>query len=99
MEELIPYLTNGQLVILSEAGHNGFFDQGEAFARLVTSFYATGVGDDSLFEVQPVDFGVEVPFTDLARTLVRRFIVYPIIGIVVVIGLVVWVVRRKRRHL
>lgn len=100
IDELMPHLNKGQLVSLSEAGHDGFTVQEDAYARLVTSFYDTGVGDDSLYEYQPMDFSVEVPFTDSARNLVRQFVVYPALGLLFIVALItgiIIVLRRRRR--
>ena len=69
-----------------------------AFERLVTTFYGTGTGDDSLFAYQPMDFSVELPFSEVARGMVRNFVIYPLLGLVVLALLIVILVRwRKRR--
>ena len=61
-DELLPFLTNGQQVILKEFGHSDdlFNLQPEAMELLLTSFYDTGVGDDSLFVDELMDFGTPV---------------------------------------
>lgn len=68
-DELLPFLGNGEQVILSEFGHTGdvWGLQPEATVRLLTSFYNTGVGDDSLFINQPMDFHVDVGFPEMAK--------------------------------
>src|SRR4029453_18738241 len=55
-KELLPYLTNGKQVVVGEAGHELLEIQPEAMTRLLTSFYDTGVGDDSLYTHTPVNF-------------------------------------------
>jgi pimeloyl-ACP methyl ester carboxylesterase len=61
--DLLPYLPNGQQLILAEFGHTtDFWDyQREASTRLLTSFFETGVADDSLYAPQVVEFDVGVP--------------------------------------
>ena len=96
VNELMPYLNKGQLVIVSEAGHTGFLEREAAFIRLVTSFYDTGVGDNSLYDYQPMDFSVELPLTQLARQMMRRFVLYPMVVLVTLAVVVSW--RNRRRH-
>jgi len=72
-DELLPYLTRGQQVILAEMGHavaDLFNVQPEATERLLTSFYDTGVADDSLYIYAPMDFSVSLGFPTLAKLLV-----------------------------
>jgi pimeloyl-ACP methyl ester carboxylesterase len=70
-DELLPSLSRGRQVILAEMGHTGdvFRLQPAAFERLLTSFYATGVADDSLYTYLPMDFGVKWGFPLLAKLL------------------------------
>jgi hypothetical protein len=67
----LPCLKNGRQVVLSELGHVGdvWSVQPEATQRLLTSFYDTGVGDDSLFRYEPMDFKVKYGFPTLAKIL------------------------------
>jgi hypothetical protein len=69
--ELLPWLKNSRQVILSEMGHVGdvWSVQPEATQRLLTSFYDTGVGDDSLYQYAPMDFKVKYGFPFLAKIL------------------------------
>ena len=57
-EELLPYLTNGNQVILREMGHVGDILnlQRPALEHLLLSFYDEGVADDSQFKYDPMDF-------------------------------------------
>jgi len=67
--ELLPKLTNGRQVILAEMGHTqDLWDvQRPATIRLLTSFYDTGVADDSLFIYAPMDFHVSWGFPKFAK--------------------------------
>jgi hypothetical protein len=92
----MPHLSNGQQVILKDFGHTAAFWslQPEARVRLLTSFYNTGVADDSLYTYQPVDFHVGLGFPEMAKLLVA----IPVL-IIVIVGALVWfVVRRVRRR-
>ena len=69
-EELLPYLSKGQQVILAEASHNdlpGIDTQPQATERLITSFLDTGVADDSLYTYAPIDFQVSWGYPALAK--------------------------------
>lgn len=70
-DELLPSLKNGRQVIISEVGHvrDVCNVQREATLRLLTSFYDTGVADDSLFTYAPMDFKVKLGFPLLAKIL------------------------------
>jgi hypothetical protein len=94
-EELLPHLSNGQQVILKEFGHTvDFWNlQPEARVRLLTSFYDTGVADDSLYTYQPVDFHVGLGFPEMAKLLVA----IPVL-IIVIVGAVVWFIARRVRR-
>ena len=96
-EELLPYLSKGQQVIVAEMSH---FDlpatnQPQAMEHLVTSFYDTGVGDNSLYTYAPIDFGVSWGYPVLARLLLGLVLLL-IAAMVMTTWLVVrWVQRRK----
>ncbi len=96
-EELLPALSNGDQVILSEFGHFGdvWGFQTDATRHLLVTFFDTGEVDDSLFSYQPMDFHVELGFPAMAKIALA-------IVLVVITGLVVFVrliVRRVRRRL
>jgi len=95
-DELLPSLSNGRQVIVSEFGHGGdlVILQPEALKRLLTSFYDTGVADDSLFVYQPLSFKPKMSMTVVAKLLVAAMVVLPAL----VIWGVVSVVRRVRRR-
>ncbi len=96
-EELMPALSNGEHVILSEFGHFndvwGF--QPEARRHLLATFFDTGEVDDSLFTYQPMNFEVglmSLPF--LAKVLVIAIILVPLM-----LGTLIWsIIGRVRRR-
>lgn len=85
--ELLPYLSNGQHVVVAECGHaEMFLSQPEASERLLTSFFDTGEADDSLLTYQPWEYKVGLGFPLLAKLLV--------VALILIIGGVVWVIWR-----
>jgi hypothetical protein len=95
-DDLLPSLSNGQHVILSEFGHAEFMSlQPEASKHLLTSFYDTGAADDSLFTYHPVDFSVGLGYPTLAK-LGLAAIVLVIVGLVALVWFIVR--RRKANH-
>jgi hypothetical protein len=96
-EELLPSLSNGQQVILSEFGHvdDVWNLQPEAAMHLLTTFYDTGEADDSLFTYQPMDFDVGMGFPTMAK-LVLAIIVLVIAGVVALFWFIVRRVWRRR---
>jgi len=95
-EELLPSLKKGQQVILSEFGHTDdvWGMQPEATIHLLTTFYDTGVADDSLFTYQPMDFHVGLGFPVIAKIVLA--VVLLIAGGLVVLAR--FVVRRVQRR-
>ena len=95
-DELLPSLSNGRQVIVSEFGHGADLValQPEALKRLLTSFYDTGVADDSLFTYHPVDFHVGLGYPGQAKILLAVMVLVPI-GLV---ALVLFIARRVRRR-
>jgi pimeloyl-ACP methyl ester carboxylesterase len=95
LDEAKPYYHNGQMVLLPEFSHTDVGSlQPEAFERLITSYYDTGVADTSLFVYQPLSFEPSMSLTVAARILVAAMIVLPLL----VVWGVVSVVRRVRRR-
>ena len=93
-DELLPSLSNGQHVTLSEFGHGEFLSlQPEASKRLLTSFYDTGVADDSLFTYHPVDFSVGLGYPAMAKLGLAAIVL-----LVIIVVAVVWFVARKVRR-
>ena len=95
-DKLLPSLSNGQHVVLSNFGHGEFLGlQSEASRRLLASFYDTDLADDSLFTYHPVDFHVGLGYPVMAKLAVGG-------GALVLCGLVVifaFIVRRRRARL
>ena len=96
-EELLPSLSNGQQVILSEFGHvDDVWDlQPEATMHLLTTFYDTGVADDSLFTYQPMNFDVGLGFPAMAKLIVAAIVLLIAIVVAVVWFIVRWVRQRR----
>jgi pimeloyl-ACP methyl ester carboxylesterase len=93
-DELLPSLSKGKQVILSEFGHTGdiWNFQPEATVHLLSTFYETGTVDDSLYIYQPMDFHVGLGFPEMAKILLAVVVLVPL-GLVVL----VWFVVRRRR--
>ena len=93
--ELLPYLKNGQQVVIAEQGHVDDFwrYQPEAARRLLTSFYDTGIADNSLYKYLPMDFKPSLRLPLLAKVLLG-------VGIVLflALGIAVWIVVRLVRR-
>ena len=68
--ELLPNLSRAQQVVVAEAGHELLEIQPAAMQRLLTSFYETGVGDDTLYGYMPANFQASPGAPDLAKALV-----------------------------
>jgi pimeloyl-ACP methyl ester carboxylesterase len=94
-DELLPHLENGRQVILREFGHTGdvWSLQPEATRHLLATFYATGEVDDSLFEVNSVDFDPGIGFGTMAKLALAGLLI-----VMVVVALVTrWAWRRLRK--
>ena len=96
LEQAKPYFHKAQMVLLPEFSHN--YDvyelQPEAFERLITSYYDSGVADDSLFEYQPLSFEPSMSLPVMAKLLVAAMIA---LAALLILG-VALVVRRVRRR-
>jgi pimeloyl-ACP methyl ester carboxylesterase len=95
-DELLPYLSRGQQVILAEMGHTQdvWSVQPEATERLLTSFYDTGVADDSLYTYVPMSFEVGLGFPLLAKIAVGVLLLVVVAGI----AAARFAIRRVRRR-
>jgi pimeloyl-ACP methyl ester carboxylesterase len=95
-EELLPYLSNGQQVILKDFGHTGSFwnSQPEARVHMLNTFFDTGQADASLYTYQPLDFDVRLGWPGLAKVLIAVVVLVPILSLV----LVWWIIRWAKRH-
>lgn len=95
-EELLPYLSHGQQVILAEMSHGDlpFANQPQATERLITSFLDTGVADDSLYTYAPINFQVSWGYPALAKLLLGLALLL----ITTVVAVIWFVVRRVQRR-
>lgn len=96
LDEARPYFHRAQTVLLPEFSH--ITDvmttlQPEAFERLITSYYDTGVADAWLYVYQPVSFEPGMGLSIVAKVLVAVIILVPALFILCV----AFVVRRIRR--
>ena len=96
--ELLPYLSNGKQVVLSEFGHTGdvWGLQPEATVRMLTSFFDTGVADDSLFIYEPMDFHVGLGLPGMAK-IGLGIMALVLLGLLALAWFIVRRVRRRRR--
>jgi hypothetical protein len=96
LDEASTYFHRAQVVLLPEFGHVVDVQtfQPEAFERLVTSYYDTGLADDSHFVYQPLPFEPGMRLAVIARLLVAAMVILPAL---LILG-VVQAVRRSRRH-
>ncbi len=93
-KELLPHLANVQQVMVAEAGHELLDVQRRALERLLTSFFDTGVGDDSLYTYMPMDFAATSNAPALAKLALGGVVL-----IVTLISAATWlIVRRVRRR-
>jgi hypothetical protein len=99
-EELLPVLSNGHQVILSEFGHtNDFWGlQPEARVHLLTTFYDTGEVDDSRYTYQPMDFYVKRGWTTQAKQYLAIAVAVIVLLFAGVVALIWFIVRRARRR-
>lgn len=95
-EELLPYLPNGQQVVLPGIGHTASFyrEQPEAGTRLVNAYFDSGVVDDSLYTPQSVDFTPDVTFTTMAKQLVAIMAGLALLTVLGLAWMGSWVSRR-----
>jgi pimeloyl-ACP methyl ester carboxylesterase len=87
LDEARPYFHKAQMVLLPEFSHvsDVMTLQPEAFERLITSYYSTGVADDSLFVYQPLSFQPRISLTVVARVLVGLMLFLPALFILAVV--------------
>jgi len=96
-EELLPYLSNGEQVILKDLGHtDSFWDsQPEARVHMLNRFFDTGQVDASLYTYQPLDFDVGLGWPGLAKRLVAVVVLVPTVLLVLVWLIIRWAKRRR----
>lgn len=69
--ELLPQLSRGHQVIFPNAGHNDLWEfQGDAYARLVGGFFASGAVDTTGFASQPISLHGTWTLAVLAKLIV-----------------------------
>lgn len=97
-QKLLPYLSNGQRVILKEFGHGNTFwnSQAEARINLLTTYYSTGEADGSLYTFQPLNFDVGRGWPGLAKIVFAIVSVSVFVLLALVIFIVVFIRRRLR---
>ena len=90
--DLLPTLVKGQQVILRERGHTDDFwnFEPEAAERLLTSFYDTGVADESLYTYLPMDFRPAMQFPLLMKILLGTGVL-----LIVLAGAAGWGIARR----
>lgn len=96
LDEARPFYRRAQTVLLPEFSHIGDVMgtlQPEAFAQLITSYYATGVADSSLYVYEPLSFEPGLSLALMAKLLVAAMILLPAL---LLLG-IVWAARRRRR--
>ncbi len=88
--ELLPSLANGTHIVLSDMGHvdDTWRSRQEGMNLLLTSFFDTGIANDSLIDHVPMDFRVRRGFPTLAK--IGRGVVVG--GAVIVVAGVTWLV-------
>jgi len=102
-DELLPHLTNGHLVILSEMGHSNDVVniQPDAFRHLAETFFLEGIVDDSRFHYEPMNFTPSQSAPEMAKKYVRLGALIAAGAIIVIIAGIIFVVgfikRQKRR--
>jgi pimeloyl-ACP methyl ester carboxylesterase len=96
-EELLPHLSNGEQVVLSDLGHTATFwnSQPEARVHMLRTFYDSGEVDASLYAHQALDFHVGLGWPGLAKVLLGIALL-AIVLVAALVFLVVWLVRRRR---
>jgi pimeloyl-ACP methyl ester carboxylesterase len=96
-DELLPFLPNGEQVILEAYGHLDYYGPAEAFERLVVSFLDTGEADVSLYPTRTFTFTPNPSFRTLGKLVVVAVVAIPLL-IVLLVWLIVRLVRRRRRR-
>jgi pimeloyl-ACP methyl ester carboxylesterase len=94
--ELLPYLPNGQDVVLAGFAHTPTFwsEQPEAASRLINTFLDSGQVDDSLYTPVSVDFTPEVTYTAFGKRVAGAMVGLALLAVVSL----VWLARRVHRQ-
>jgi pimeloyl-ACP methyl ester carboxylesterase len=96
-DQLLPLLENGEQVVLIDFAHTGdlYYLQREATRHLLTTFYATGVVDASLYQPVTVNFKPSWGFPLVAKLLLAG----ALLALVVMVILLRFLLRFVRRAL
>jgi len=99
-DQLLPLLENGEQVVLSEFAHTGdlFYLQPGATRHLLTTFYATGEVDASLYQPNRVNFKPDWGFPLIAKLVLGGAALALIIAFILlrfIFGLVRWSLKRR----
>ena len=102
-DELLPHLTNGHLVILSEMGHSSDVvnAQPDAFRHLAETFFLNGIVDNSKFHYEPMNFIPSQSAPKMAKKFVRRVALIGggvIVGVIIITLLIVSLIKRRKRR-
>lgn len=94
--ELLPYLTRGRQIVLSEFGHTADLMrlQPRATERMLTSFYDTGVADTSLFTYAAMDFHTSPRLSTLAKVILGLLAILAVASLAAIYVLTRWVHHR-----
>ena len=97
-KELLPYLPNGQEVVLPGMGHTGTFFavQSEAGSRLINTFFDTGKVDESLYRPQTVDFTPANSFGEIAKVFLGLALALATLTVLSLLWMARWVHKRGR---
>ena len=97
-EELLPFLGNGEQIVLSEFGHLDFYEPPEAFERLVLSYLETGEADISGYGSRSFEFTPGLNFRQLGKLIAAGTVVTVLI--LIVLGWIAYrfIGRRGRRR-
>jgi pimeloyl-ACP methyl ester carboxylesterase len=103
-DQLLPLLENGEQVVLADFAHTGdlYYLQSEATRHLLTTFYATGEVDASLYQPNTVNFKPDWGFPLIAKLLLGGTALALIIVLILlrfIFGLVRRSLKRRRAQL
>jgi pimeloyl-ACP methyl ester carboxylesterase len=95
-EDLLPYLSNGEQVVLADFGHTSSFwnSQPEARVRMLNTFYDSGQVDASAYTYQPLDFDVGLGWPGLAKIVVA----IPSSIVLIVVAAAWFLIARRRKQ-
>jgi pimeloyl-ACP methyl ester carboxylesterase len=97
-KELLPYLPNGQQVVLPGVGHTGSFFavQPNASSRLINTFFDSGKVDASLYQPETVDFTPEHSFGEIAKVFLSLAVALATLTVLSLLWMAWWVRKRGR---